>query len=270
MALREKMAQEGKWLFKRRGHLPLLLLVIVFLGLGQFKMPDDPRWDQVWEIICLAIAFLGLAVRILTIGYIPKGTSGRGTSAIAAASLNTKGMYSVVRNPLYLGNALIWLGVSMLLRQWWVSLVFLMIFWVYYERIIYAEEEFLRDKFGDEFLDWAAKTPAFFPHFKNWEPPCQPFSTRRVLRRDYSAFFAIIAAFTVMEFLCDWKAMGKPEVDLMWLVIFSAGAIIYLTLRTLKKKTTFLDAPTDRNPGNTAMPISGGRGCSELKDMRNS
>ncbi|SHK06488.1 Protein-S-isoprenylcysteine O-methyltransferase Ste14 [Desulfatibacillum alkenivorans DSM 16219] len=248
MALREEMAREGKWLFHRRGHLPLLLLIIVFMGLAHYRPAVSHAWDQAWEILCLIVAFLGLAVRTGTIGYIPTGTSGRSTSNISASALNTKGMYSIVRNPLYLGNALTWLGVSMLLRQWWVTLLFLTIFRVYYERIIFAEEEFLRKKFGGEFLEWAERTPVFIPCFKNWTPPTQTFSLRRVLRRDYSAFFAVISAFTTMELLCDWKTMGRPEIDPMWLIIFSTGAIVYLTLRTLKKKTAVLDAPIDLTP----------------------
>lgn len=228
----------------------MLLLVIVFLGLAHYEMPSDHLWDQMWEMVCLAVAFTGLAVRIITIGYLLKGTSGRSTTTIGAASLNTSGMYSIVRNPLYLGNALIWLGISMLLRQWWVTLLFLLIFWLYYERIIYAEEDFLWEKFGDEFMAWAAKTPAFLPRLKNWVPPDRPFSVRKVLRRDYSAFFAIISAFTVMEILCDSRAMGKPEMDHLWLGLFIGGAAIYVTLRTLKKKTGVLDSPLELDHEN--------------------
>ncbi len=252
MALHEEMLQEGKWLFRRRSYLPMLLLVIVFLGLARYEMPVDHIWDQAWEMVCLAVAFTGLAVRVITIGYIPKGTSGRSTTTIGAASLNTIGMYSIVRNPLYLGNALIWLGISMLLRQWWVTALFLLIFWLYYERIIYAEEDFLREKFGDEFLAWSARTPAFLPKLKNWAPPDRPFSVRRVLRRDYSAFFAIISAFTVMEILCDLRAMGKPEMDHLWLGLFGGGAVIYATFRTLKKKTRVLDSPGESEQGSQA------------------
>lgn len=246
MALQEEMGQQGRWLFRRRGHLPLLLLIVVALGLAHFRMPLSHAWDQAWEILCLAIALSGLALRAAVVGSVPKGTSGRSTTTIAASSLNTRGIYSIVRNPLYLGNALMWLGVSLLLRQWWASLIFLLVFWLYYERIIFAEEEFLRKEFGDEFLRWAAKTPAFLPRFCNWEPSGRPFSVRRVLRREYSPLFSVISAFTAMELLCDWAATGRPRFDSLWLAIFLGGGAVCLVLRTLKKKTRLLDAaPAD-------------------------
>ncbi|MGB8874133.1 MAG: hypothetical protein WCC75_12145, partial [Desulfobaccales bacterium] len=45
-------------------------------------------------------------------GLPPRGTSGRNTQGQVAETLNTTGIYSLVRNPLYLGNFLIWLGLS--------------------------------------------------------------------------------------------------------------------------------------------------------------
>ncbi len=240
--MREDLEGQGKWLFRRRSFVPLLLVIVVIGGLSQYPRSINHGWDQAWEIICLGISLSGLIVRMMTIGFIPKGTSGRSTTTMDASTLNTLGMYSIVRNPLYLGNALMWFGLSMLLRQWSVTVVFMLLFWLYYERIIYAEEAFLREKFGLPFLAWAQKTPAFFPRLGNWRSSGQCFSIRRVLRREYSPFFAIIAAFTFMEIITDWAAYGKPEIDYLWLSFFGGGALIYVTLRTLKKKTKILDA----------------------------
>lgn len=53
-------------------------------------------------------------------------------------------MYSIVRNPLYLGNFLMVLRVVLVLRVWWLSLLYLLVFTIYYERIIFAEEMFLK------------------------------------------------------------------------------------------------------------------------------
>ena len=46
-----------------------------------------------------------------------------------------------------------------------------LVFWLYYERIMLAEEEFLRARYGKAFDDWAARTPAFLPNFRHWVPP---------------------------------------------------------------------------------------------------
>jgi len=71
--------------------------VFLLIGLLIRMFPyGSHRLDQVWEILCLAISLLGLGVRIVTVGYVPKGTSGRNTRGQKANVLNTTGMYSLV------------------------------------------------------------------------------------------------------------------------------------------------------------------------------
>jgi hypothetical protein len=88
-------------------------------------------------------------------------------------------MYSVVRHPLYLGNYFQWLGVAMLPRNPWVAVTVSLVFWIYYERIMFAEEEYLRRSFGSEFEEWAARTPAFIPDFAQWVPAACPSAGER-------------------------------------------------------------------------------------------
>ena len=100
-----------------------------------------------------------LAIRAYTIGHTPKGTSGRNTKKQVANALNTTGAYSLVRNPLYLGIFFMGLGVALFAHLWWLTLIYVLAFWLYYERVIFAEEAYLRDKFGAEYLSWADRTP---------------------------------------------------------------------------------------------------------------
>ena len=81
--------------------------------------------------------------------------------------------------------------------------MFILIFGLYYERIMFAEEEFLRNKFGKQFEEWAENTPAFIPNLSEWKPPSLPFSIRPVLKKEYQGFFAIIAIFTFLEVIGD-------------------------------------------------------------------
>lgn len=155
--------------------------------------------------------------------------------------MNTTGMYSIVRHPLYLGNYFIWLGISLFVRRWWLTLIITLIFWLYYERIMFAEEDFLQEKFGDSFSEWAAKTPAFIPRLQNWVKAELPFSFRNVLKREYGGFFAIMAIFTLLEVLSELFRSHQFKLELMWIIIFGLSLAIYLTLRTLKKHTKLLN-----------------------------
>jgi hypothetical protein len=105
---------------------------------------------------------------------------------------------------------------------------------------MFAEEEYLKRKFGKEYEDWADNTPAFIPRMKCWRKPGLPFSVKNVLKREYNGFFGIIITFTVLEVAGDYFAEGKLELDLMWCIISGIGFTIFIILRTLKRKTNIL------------------------------
>lgn len=242
MALQEEFKRTGNYLFRWRSYLPLLLIILILAGLKTAGYSEhNIKWNQLWKMFCLFISFFGLGIRIFTIGYISKGTSGRNVKKQIADTLNTTGIYSIVRHPLYLGNFFIWFGISLFFQLWWMSLIFILIFALYYERIMFAEEEFLRNKFGKSFLQWAELTPAFLPKFKNWKSTNSTFSIKKVLGREYSGFFGIIASFTLLEIIENVFVEAKIRLDFMWIILFTVGLLIYITLRTLKKKTKILN-----------------------------
>jgi protein-S-isoprenylcysteine O-methyltransferase Ste14 len=240
--LNKQFERDGNWLFRWRSYLPLLMIALFILAFREIKHTDySYSIDQSWELLCLAVALFGLGIRVLTVGYVPGGTSGRNTVRQKAETLNMRGMYSIVRHPLYLGNFLMWLGVSMFARLWWFSLIFTMIFWLYYERIMFAEEMFLKSRFGDTFLQWAETTPCFIPNPKRWKSPNLSFSLKTVLKREFSTLFSIVAIFTFLEIIEDLSIRGKLVFDSMWAIIFVPSLTLYLTFLILKKKTKILD-----------------------------
>jgi protein-S-isoprenylcysteine O-methyltransferase Ste14 len=242
MALRDELESDGNWLFRWRSLLPLFLIIMAVLAFRSIDYAGhDESRDRIWEMACLAVAFCGLAIRILTIGHAPRGTSGRTTHRQIADSLSTDGMYSVVRHPLYLGNFFIYLAIGLFAHTWWLALICVLVFWLYYERIMFAEEAFLRRKFGAEFEAWAGRVPAFIPDLRHWRRFGLPFSWRNAVRREYHGFFAIILTMFVLELAEDYFVDGRLELDLFWTVLLGIGLVTYLVLRTIKKQTSWLD-----------------------------
>lgn len=133
-----------------------------------------------------------------------------------------------------------WLGIVMFIHSCWLVFTFVLAYWLYYERIMYAEEEFLRDKFGAVYLKWAEQTPAFWPNFSRWQTPNLPFSWRNVLKREYHGLFGIVFAFTILEVAGDYIVSGQFELDGFWVAFFTVNLVIYILLRVLVKKTSLL------------------------------
>jgi protein-S-isoprenylcysteine O-methyltransferase Ste14 len=241
MPLLEEFESFGNWLFRWRSYLPLILAALVLSGVAYFEYPlGSHLLDQLWELICLAVSLLGLVVRALTIGFAASQTSGRNTTEQVADRLNTTGMYSIVRNPLYFGNFLMVFGVVIFLRVWWIPVIYTLLFALYYERIIFAEEKFLRRKFGQAYLDWASKTPAFIPRISLWKAVASSFSWRKLLRREYHGVAAVVFAMFLLEVAGDVYQGHGFKIDALWAVILSLTGFLYLVVRFLHKHTTLL------------------------------
>ena len=150
MSLAKELNKQGNLLFKYRGTLPLIILSVALLVFVlKLQAPNAFVTYHYYAFGCLAVALFGQFIRLMTVGYTADLTSGRNTEGQLANVLNTKGIYSIVRHPLYLGNFFMWLGLCLLTKDLWFTIAFILIYWVYYERIMFAEEAFLIDKFGD-------------------------------------------------------------------------------------------------------------------------
>lgn len=248
MALTEQMQGQGTWLFKHRGVLPLIIFVI---GAGLFlKNESSPEnWilkeelqHYLYELGCLIISFIGFFIRVYTVGYSRPNTSGRNTKQQVADELNTSGIYSIVRNPLYVGNFFMWLGIAMLTGNFWFIIAFILFYFLYYERIIFTEEEFLKDKFGDTYLNWAKKTPIIVPRFSSFVKSEYIFNWKKVLRQEKNGFAALMIIFCLFD-IAGELIKKQPDINetLQYLGIFSV--LTYFILKFIKYRTKLLQDP---------------------------
>ena len=105
---------------------------------------------------------------------------------------------------------------------------------------MFAEEQFLRKKFGEVYVNWASKTPAFVLSFKNWAKPAMPFSIKKVLKKEKTGFFEVFLLF----FLFDTIKNFVNENGFVWENWHSyslvASLVIYAFLKFLGRKTSIL------------------------------
>jgi len=241
MALVHEFENSGNWLFKRRSWLPVFIIaggiLMMYLGNRQAIL-----YDMRDELIFLGVSLFGEVIRILTVGFTPKNTSGRNTiNGQVADELNVTGIYSLLRHPLYLGNFFMWLGPVLFLRSIGDVIVFILLYWLYYERIMFAEEQFLRRKFGDIYDKWSEKVSSFIPYSFNFIRPRLPFSMKNVLKREYNSFVNIFVIFTILDLCRNYFLSERIYLTRLWLLLFVASGVIWLVIRTIEKRTHWLD-----------------------------
>ncbi len=242
MAFIHSFEKSGNSLFKYRGQIPVVLFILAIpvLYYTQFLI-FDKFFYQVLIFISIFISFLGFVVRAYTIGTTPKGTSGRNTQNQVAESLNETGIYSMVRHPLYLGNYLMWIGIVAFTFNIYFFIIVSLAFWIYYERIMFAEERFLERKFGESYLNWSLKVPAFIPCFSKFTKSSVAFSFKSVLRREYSGVLATVLGFAFIDLLRIYFITHQFEWQRPSVYVLIASIVLALTLRTIKHQTSWLN-----------------------------
>jgi protein-S-isoprenylcysteine O-methyltransferase Ste14 len=151
-AERRPSAQAGAVLFRHRGWLPVPFLLVPLLAHG---VMEPMNW-----IAGFVLIMLGEAIRLA--GVAAAGTVTRRRSR-SVQRLVTYGIFAWMRNPLYVGNFLIWIGFTVISGVLWFIPVAALLFAVEYTLIVRYEEGVLESIFGKEYLAYKARTARWFP-----------------------------------------------------------------------------------------------------------
>lgn len=236
MALREEFQSQGNFLFKYRSFLPVLVLVPALIMSYNNAREKSIRISDTYFIVSYAVALIGVLIRVYTVGYSAKNTSGRNTTeGQVADSLNQKGIYSICRHPLYLGNFFMWLGVTLLTHHFWFIMFFIVLFWFYYERIMYAEEQFLSTKFGEAYTHWASRTPAVIPAPEKWIGNIHGFQISKVIQNEKAGLLYLNLLFFVFHSLYNKTGFFAFERSNAWSVLFYATLLYYVVVKLTSK-----------------------------------
>ena len=219
----------GNWIFKYRNIVfPLFYLVL-------FIPAQDICSDRYAVAFGIIIIFLGILVRSLTIGleYIIRG--GR-YGRIHAGKLVTGGIYSICRNPMYLGNILLIFGFGILANSMLFTVFFFPLFLIIYYAIIKAEEAFLIEEFGGEYEGYTEKVMAIVPNLRNIGLALKGYKFRwnRVVFREYNS---LNLYFMGIELLLYYRNIISLKTALCLLGITTS---LYFLIKVLKK-TKFKD-----------------------------
>lgn len=171
------MVKLGGWLFRRRGFLPVPILVLQWVF--------HPGWSHT-GVLGLSLLLLGEALRTWAAGHIGGVSRTRGEEV---GPLVASGPYRWLRNPLYLGNILLLTGLGLCSDLYWGT-VWLALLLPYYSAIVRWEESRLLTSLGAPYRAYLSATPRWWPR------PSRPTETgswqgSRALRNERSTWLAL-------------------------------------------------------------------------------
>lgn len=228
----------GAWFFRKRSFLVLLVLVPLIIMVRPGQAFNSEIIDEVLGILGIGIMLLGAFLRMLVVGYRKPGTSSRGDK-IHAHELITDGAYQICRNPLYLGNLLLWVGLTIIFWNIWFFIAIGAWFFIQYYFIIKAEELYLAKTFGQVYNNYRKEVPAFIPRIRRFRKPERSFNWNEVIHnKEINTFFLVIAIPILIEIYDDltWKEIN-PKTDIMVLLIgFSMITVLAWSIMRYMKR----------------------------------
>ena len=183
-------ARLGGVLFRNRSWIPVPFLAVPLLAPGRMSVAN-------WIVGALLVA-AGEAVRIS--GVAAAGTVTRRRSR-DVQRLVTYGVFGWVRNPLYVGNFLIWMGFTVISGVYWFLPIAALLFALEYTLIVRYEEGVLESIFGPDYLAYKSRTPRWLPRPPSGTGPGSgPHDWREAVRSETSTFLAyvgLVVAFAI-------------------------------------------------------------------------
>ena len=155
-------------IFKYRSYtpLPFVLLMVVFARPSVLSM-----------VVGFVVVFIGELIRFWGVSI--AGSETRTTGAVGGTFLITNGPFAYVRNPLYLGNMLLYAGVGVMSMALfpWLLIIAVVWFYVQYYLIVTREEEYLAGRFGRDYDAYRRRVRRFLPRLTAYESEIPPSKT---------------------------------------------------------------------------------------------
>ncbi len=192
------MKKLSKKIFQYRSYTPLPFLILMFIF-------QEATLTSLITGFCIVL--IGEFIRLWGVSYAGSETRTTG-GGVGGTYLVVSGPFAHVRNPLYFGNIIIYIGIGVMSMALYPYLLIIaaMFFYFQYFTIIREEESFLRNKFSEQFTDYFNKVPRWMPTFSKYENPGveqPPFKLNMGLRSEKRTLQAILLT-TITLIILYW------------------------------------------------------------------
>ena len=228
----------GNFFFRFRNALFPITFVALFFITRPALFLGSSILDRIVVILGVLIALAGQTFRVLVIGYAYIKRGGK-EGRVYADTLVSKGFYAHTRNPMYVGNFLITVGLGIVYGSPWIYFFVIPFFAFVYLSIVTAEESYLKNKFKAEYEEYAKRVNRFLPNFRGLGESLKEFryDWKRALRKDYGTLFGTFAGIVIINV---WKnyyiyGFGAKKNEIILLAILLVPVILfYAVVRYLK------------------------------------
>lgn len=220
----------GNFLFKYRNIVFPLVLLILLTRFRPGFIANNRIYDICLDATGILVTIFGQGVRAMVIGlaYIKRGGVNK---KVHADDLVVSGIFAHCRNPLYLGNLMIILGLLIVHNSIWVYVLGLSFFLISYSAIVMAEEVYLLDKFGDAYRDYCNRTGRWSFNFHGLRETFSKmhFNWRRVILKDYTTMMTWTIT---LSLLLGWQTITFYGLENAGDTLIYLSVVITLLLTT--------------------------------------
>ena len=199
----------------------VILFTALFLLNKGFSL-SNRILDIILDFFGFILIFQGAIFRTLARGHKKLFSS-------AGEKLVTTGPYLLTRNPMYFGSFLLGAGFVLTVWPWWTLPIFVLLFYIRFNRTMLAEEEGLKQKFGSEYAAYAHRTPRIFPSLKKF----RKFYLRQIVSveealstNEKRGLIAWPLFALVLDSIQEWFVMGRPDFILNLGILCNAAFVL--------------------------------------------
>ncbi len=248
----------GELLFRYR-NIGFPIIAIALLAAFEPGRSRTTSREVLIDLIGLALAGAGQVIHVATLGtaWIRRGGH---NNKVHADQLVTSGWYKHCRNPIYIGNLLIVVGLLIMLNNFSVFVIVLAGVLISYHAIVVTEEKYLIQRFGIEYRSYCQRVPRWRPILKDLSMTARstPIHWRWAITKAYTSAYSWVLMTVLILTYKAWvfRGLGSVPETVALAGVFLGCSLLFLLARWLKKRSSVLAADP---AGVTSATIPPGR-----------
>lgn len=238
MMLYDNMLRTGLYLRKHKKFLPYIFIISLGIAIFITHPFDIVKSNGLLTMICFFMFLLSVLIR-----FMAKRTDAEHLPDFVEA----KGIYSIVRYPVYISNFLMVLALSLYMGIMWYFVFISFLAVLVTERIVMHQENCQKNKYGLLFRKWSKTTGAVVPYLLNWQGAANSKDYIYTVKQISLFCVSSLAIFTMISFIKNRLIDFTNKVSVGWLVAFTLAFIVHIVLHKGKLMIKKPKANSDLN-----------------------